>query len=104
MSLTFAEAEHGFLSILSWVESWGTTPREKIDLDGMAAVARIAGRIKRTLSTPQDIADLQAIGRMIAQDAPTMVAPPPPADDPPAVGYVAPAHQSPADFNAESAQ
>lgn len=73
--MTFDEMESGALKILAWVEGFASTPREKIDLEGMAALARTAGRIKTALSNVDAEADLTRIGAMIAQDLSSLTAP-----------------------------
>lgn len=63
---------------LTWLEAFATTPKEKIDLEGFAALARTATRIKAALAPPEAAADIALIGAMVKQDMPSLDAPPAP--------------------------
>lgn len=86
---------------LTWLEGFATTPKQKIDDEGMAAIARIAGRLKVELSKPENVADIGCVAAMAKQDLPSIAAPV--ASVEPEVQHQAPAHQTPAEFNADPA-
>ena|ERR1019366_7888071 len=97
--MNFDQAKSILVGGLTWFESFATTPREKIDLEGMAALARLAGAVKATLAAPENATDLARVGAMAVQDMPSLVtsaADPGPVDPP---SSEQPSHQSPQGFN-----
>lgn len=88
--------ESDILTAIGWAEEFFRTPRERIDLDGMAAVAELASDFKKFLSTPLNQSRLARIGKMVAQDMPSLTAAPaaPKAPEPIAPPQEAGAHGS----------
>lgn len=67
---------------LTWLEGFATTPKQRIDDEGMAAIARIAGRLKVELSKPENVADIGRVAAMAKQDLPSIAAPVAPVEPP----------------------